>query len=59
MEAGLHGKRARRRQTKHSGVEAEEEVAWQARGHFFILSCKKKERLIIEVITLLEYANNF
>jgi hypothetical protein len=28
-------------------------------GVFFIFSCKKKEWLIIEVITLLDYVNNF
>jgi hypothetical protein len=36
---------------------AAEEAARQARGCIF--SCKKKEWLIIEVVTLLEYVNNF
>jgi hypothetical protein len=45
---------------------AVEEVVWRRRrkcrgtrvGVFFNFSCKK-EQLIIEVITLLEYVNNF
>jgi hypothetical protein len=28
-------------------------------AYAFIFSCKKKEQLIIEVVTLLEYVNNF
>jgi hypothetical protein len=28
-------------------------------AYFFIFSCKKKEWLIIEVITLLDHVNNF
>jgi hypothetical protein len=51
--------------TKHSdsgggGVEVEEEVTWQTCGCMLsFFSCKKKEQLIIEVVTLLEYVNNF
>jgi hypothetical protein len=41
-------------------VETEEEVARKTRGAYFLcFSCKKKEWLNIEFITLLEYVNNF
>jgi hypothetical protein len=42
------------------GAAVEEEAARQVRWCiFFIFSCNKKEWLIIEVITLFEYVNNF